>query len=140
MAKMFFDMLEASGQMLDTKLEPTDETTYLITVKNRSRLVTANGVMATIFLAGGPVDGIKITPDDRFFGTIPPRKSVTKEISILTERAPEGTQQLCYHLNFTASFEKCEGEQTEFTVERRLVNSQIIWDVIRHIPSSTFTL
>lgn len=115
--KCVADILEASGRMVDCKLEPTDETTYLITLKNHSSKYTANNVAATIYLVGGPVDGIKITPDDRFFGTIPPKKAVTKEVSILTERAPEGPHKLGYHLNFSAAFEKCEGEETEFVVK-----------------------
>lgn len=110
-------ILEATAKIVDSKLEPTDETTYLITVNNLSRTLTANNVMATIALKNGPVDGIKIIPDDRFFGTILPKKCVTKEISIVTERAPKNTTQtLHYFLSFTASSEKCECEETEFKI------------------------
>lgn len=116
--KKVCDFLSASATMVDTKLEPTDETTYLVKIKNTSDLYTANNVMATIGLVGGPADGVKITPDDRFFGNISPKKCVTKEISILTERAHEQKHKICYHLNFTAAFEKCEGEETEFVVEK----------------------
>ncbi|MEO1527829.1 MAG: hypothetical protein AAFX06_20555 [Planctomycetota bacterium] len=114
--KKICDFIEASATMVDRRLEPTDETTYLITLKNKSNLYTAANVVATIGLVGGAVDGIKVTPDDRFFGTIPPKKSVTKEISILTERVDEGDYRLCYHLNFSAMYEKCEGEETTFEV------------------------
>lgn len=114
--KCIADILEATGRMTDNKLEPTDHTTYLVTIKNRSCKYTASNVTATIYLVGGPVDGITITPDDRFFGTILPKKSVTKEISILTERAPVASYKLGYHLNFNAAYDKCEGEETEFIV------------------------
>ena len=114
--KRFCDILEVSAAMLDSRLESTDETTYVIKVQNCSAVFTANNVSATIGLVGGPVDGIKVTPDDRFFGTIEPGGCVKKEISILTERAPIGSHKLCYHLGFTASTERCEGEETEFCV------------------------
>ncbi len=112
----FFDILDVSARMVDTRLEGTDESTLLITVKNVSRFLTATNVSTTISVAGGPIDGLKITPDDRFFGTIPPRKSVTKEISILTERVEPQDAAICYHLNFNASFDKCEGDTTTFTI------------------------
>ncbi|HBE70795.1 MAG TPA: hypothetical protein DDW52_21835 [Planctomycetaceae bacterium] len=116
--KRICDILEVSASMLDSKLEPTDETTYVIRVKNCSELFTANNVAATIGLVGGPLDGIKVTPDDRYFGTIEPGGCVRKEISILTERAPVGEHKLCYHLGFSASCARCEGEETEFLIER----------------------
>jgi hypothetical protein len=115
--KCIGEILEASAHINDAKLEPTDNTLYLITIRNRSHTYTANNVTATIYLVGGPVDGITITPDDRFFGNILPKKTVTKEISINTERAPVGPYKVGYILNFTASFDKCEGEVTDFTVK-----------------------
>lgn len=117
MGKRYCDMLEASATVVDSKLEPTDETTYIVKLKNRSSEFTAANVMATIGLVGGDVDGIKITPDDRAFGTLGPGECVKKEISILTERAPVGTHLLCYHLSFTATVDRCEGERTPFCVE-----------------------
>lgn len=114
--KKICDFLEASASLVDSQLEPNDETTYLITLKNTSKLYTAANVVATIGVAGGEVDRLKVTPGDRYFGTIPPKKSVTKEISILTEGVDVGSYKLCYHLNFSASYEKCEGEETEFEV------------------------
>jgi hypothetical protein len=114
--KCISDILQASSKMVDNQLEVTDETTYLVTIKNCSDRYTANNVAATIFLVGGCVDGIKVIPDDRYFGTILPKKSVTKEIAIITERAPVGDHKLGYHLSFSAAFDKCEGEETDFTV------------------------
>ncbi len=115
--KKFCGFLHASATMDDSKLEPNDETTYHVTITNTSKLFTAENVMATISVAGGAVDGLKVTPDDRFFGTISPGKSVVKEISILTERVEPGDYQLCYHLDFNATAKRCEGEHTHFVVK-----------------------
>ncbi|QDU62041.1 hypothetical protein Pan216_29070 [Planctomycetes bacterium Pan216] len=117
MSKNMHDILEATATMVDKKLEPTDHTTYLVTVKNKSCRFTANNVAATVTLKGGGVDGLTLTPDDRYFGNISPGRSVTKEFSINTERVTPGDYELCSHFNFTASFDKCEGEKTGFVVE-----------------------
>ena len=108
--------LVATGTIAEKNLEPTDETTYVITIKNRSRFFTANNVMAHIELVDSPVEGVKVTPDDRYFGDIKPRGTVSKEISIVTERAPVGDHQLSIKLSYSASISRQEIERTHFQI------------------------
>lgn len=119
MADCFYDILTATATMTDCKLEPDDDTKYLVTIRNKSSFVTAKNVTAHIHLANGPAPGIEIVPNDRWFGDIEPGEKVEKEIMILTKRAEAPKKhQICYHLRFDASYNKCEGEVTEFEVKR----------------------
>tara|TARA_R110002095_G_scaffold149083_1_gene128865 strand:+ start:563 stop:922 length:360 start_codon:yes stop_codon:yes gene_type:complete len=116
MANCFYDILTATASMTDCKLEPDDDTKYIVTIRNKSNCVTAKNVTAHIHLADGPTPGIEIVPDDRSFGDIGPGEKVQKEIMILTRRADTKKYKICYHVHFEASYEKCEGEVTEFEV------------------------
>tara|TARA_R110002111_G_scaffold1157_1_gene8159 strand:+ start:18530 stop:18892 length:363 start_codon:yes stop_codon:yes gene_type:complete len=117
MANLFYDILTATASMTDCKLEPDDDTKYIVTIRNKSNCVTAKNVTAQIHLADGPVPGIEIIPDDRSFGDIGPGEKVQKEIMIMTKRAPANSKhKICYHVHFEASYEQCEGEVTEFVI------------------------
>jgi hypothetical protein len=114
-------MLVATAEMSDIRLEPTDETDYIITIENKSRLFTAEHVSAQISIAperAGSLDGVDFIPDDRSFGTIPPSGSESREFKITTERACKGSYRVSIRLKYRAFVDESNCLITDFCVSK----------------------
>jgi hypothetical protein len=109
-------MLAAKARITDRQLEPSDNSNLIVTVHNTSPVASASGVEVSARLDGGPFPGIKLTPPDQDFGTIPPLGHSSREFSINTERAAPRKYQIQFILKYESSVPSHECDVEEFTV------------------------
>ena len=109
-------MLTAKTKITDCRLEPSDDTKMLVTVHNSSPVATAKNVSAVAKVGGTCLNGIDLSPNDRTFGTIPPRGSVTKEFVLKTERASVAKYTVVFDLKYDYEVPTHECERAEFVV------------------------
>ncbi len=109
-------MLVAKARISDRQLEPTDNSSLVVTVHNTNPVATAKAVKVSAALEGGPFPGIKLSPLDQDFGTIPPLGQVMREFNVNTERADQRKYQIKFNLKYDSSVPAHECDQEEFVV------------------------
>jgi hypothetical protein len=109
-------MLVAKARIADRQLEPTDNSSVVVTVHNTNPAATAQAVKVSASLEGGPLPGIKLTPQEQEFGTIPPLGQAKREFNLNTERAEQRKYQIKFNLMYDSSVPTHECDQEEFVV------------------------
>ena len=109
-------MLVAKARITDRQLEPTDNSSLIVTVHNTNPVATAKAVKVSAALEGGPHTGVKLTPADQDFGTIPPLGQAKREFNVNTERADQRKYQVRFNLMYDSSVPAHECDQEEFVV------------------------
>jgi hypothetical protein len=109
-------MLVAKARITDRQLEPTDNSSVIVTVHNTNPVATAKSVKVSAGLDGGPFPGIRLSPPDQDFGTIPPLGEAKREFNVNTERADQRKYQIRFNLMYESSVPAHECDQEEFAV------------------------
>ena len=108
--------LSVTPHTQEKQLEPDDDITYRISIKQENSCCEVRNVMAKLVLAEKH-QGITIKPDVLRFGNIGPTQTVHRNVKITTRKANTGKIPLSLDFNFTCVYIVPHKIKRDFTID-----------------------